>query len=90
MITQGEVLDIAREAFYTVITTAAPILLVSLVVGLVISVFQTITSIQEQTLTFVPKIIAAFLTMMLLGSWMLDGMTDFMSRLWNSFALYLN
>lgn len=90
MITQGEVLDIARDTFYTIITTAAPPLLVSLVVGLVISVFQTVTSIQEQTLTFVPKILAIFLTLMLIGSWMLDNMSDFMTRLWNNFALYLS
>ncbi len=90
MITQGEVLDIARDTFYTIITTAAPPLLVSLVVGLVISIFQTVTSIQEQTLTFVPKILAIFLTLMLIGSWMLDNMSDFMTRLWNNFALYLS
>ncbi|MBQ7507298.1 MAG: flagellar biosynthesis protein FliQ [Lachnospiraceae bacterium] len=90
MITQGEVLDITREGFMTVIMTALPILLVSLVVGLVISVFQTITSIQEQTLTFVPKILAAFAVMMLLGSWMLDNMTTYMTDLWNAFAYYLN
>lgn len=89
MITQGEVLDIARDTFYTIIVTAAPPLLISLIVGLVISVFQTVTSIQEQTLTFVPKILAIFIALMLLGSWMLDNMSGFMTRLWNNFALYL-
>lgn len=90
MITQGEILDIARDTFYTIILTAAPPLLVSLVVGLIVSVFQTVTSIQEQTLTFVPKLLAIFLTLMLVGSWMLDQMSGFMTRLWNNFALYLN
>ena len=90
MITQGEILDITREGFMTVLMTAAPILLVSLIVGLVISIFQTVTSIQEQTLTFVPKILMAFLTMMLLGSWMLDNLSGFLSDLWNNFAYYLN
>ncbi len=90
MITQGEILDIARDTFYTIIMTAAPPLLISLIVGLVISVFQTVTSIQEQTLTFVPKILAIFLTLMLIGSWMLDNLTGFMTNLWNNFALYLN
>lgn len=89
MITQGEILDIARDTFFTIITTAAPPLLISLIVGLVISVFQTVTSIQEQTLTFVPKILAIFIALMLIGSWMLDNMTEFMTRLWNNFALYL-
>ena len=55
MITQEAVLDIAREAIYTTIITSAPLLLVSLIVGLIVSIFQTVTSIQEQTLTFVPK-----------------------------------
>ena len=90
MITEGQVLDIARDAIYTIIITSAPILLVSLVVGLVVSIFQTVTSIQEQTLTFVPKIIAVFLAMMLLGSWMLNKMTGFMTDLWSDFALYVS
>ena len=54
MITQEAVLDIAREAIYTTIITSAPLLLISLIVGLIVSIFQTVTSIQEQTLTFVP------------------------------------
>ena len=49
--TEGQVLDIMREAFYSIIICSAPMLLISLVVGLVISIFQTVTSIQEQTLT---------------------------------------
>lgn len=89
MITQGQVLDIAKDAIYNIIVTSAPLLLISLIVGLVISIFQTVTSIQEQTLTFVPKILAVFLAMMLLGSWMLNNMTDFMTRLWSDFSLYL-
>lgn len=55
MITQEAVIDIAREAIYTMIITSAPLLIVSLVVGLIISIFQTVTSIQEQTLTFVQR-----------------------------------
>ena len=55
MITQEAVLDIAREAIYTTIITSAPLLLISLIVGLIVSIFQTVTSIQEQTLTFVQK-----------------------------------
>ena len=73
MITEGQIMDISRDAIYTVIMTAAPLLLVSLIVGLVISIFQTVTSIQEQTLTFVPKILAVFATMLLIGAWMLDN-----------------
>ena len=89
MLSEGVVLDIAREAFTTIIITAAPALLVSLIIGLIVSIFQTVTSIQEQTLTFVPKIIAVFLTLMLLGGWMLNKMVDFMTKLWNNFSLYI-
>ena len=81
MLSEGVILDVARNAFTTIIITAAPALLVSLIIGLVISIFQTVTSIQEQTLTFVPKILAVFLTLMLLGDWMLNNMTDFMIEL---------
>ena len=89
MLSEGVVLDVARQAFTTIIVTSAPALLVSLVVGLVISIFQTVTSIQEQTLTFVPKIIAVFVTLMLTGGWMLEKMTEFMTQLWNNFSLYI-
>ncbi len=87
--TEGQVLDIARDALYMIIVTSAPLLLVSLVIGLIISIFQTITSIQEQTLTFVPKIICVFLAMMLFGSWMLNQLTEFVNRLWSNFSIYL-
>ncbi|MBD5555960.1 MAG: flagellar biosynthesis protein FliQ [Roseburia sp.] len=86
---QGQVLDIARDAIYTIIICGAPLLLISLVVGLVISVFQTVTSIQEQTLTFVPKILAVFTGLMLLGSWILTTLMEFIERLWSDFSIYL-
>jgi flagellar biosynthetic protein FliQ len=87
---EGAVLDIAREAIYTVLTTAAPLLLVSLVIGLIVSIFQTVTSIQEQTLTFVPKILGVFLTMMICGSWMMNNLSSFMTELWSNFSYYLS
>ena len=89
MITEGQILDISGEAYYTIIMTALPPLLVSLIIGLIVSIFQTVTSIQEQTLTFVPKIIAVFLCLMLLGSWMLGNMSDYMVNLWQDFSLYI-
>ena len=89
MLSEGVVLEIAREAFMTIIITSAPALVVSLIIGLIVSILQTVTSIQEQTLTFVPKIIAVFLTLMLLGGWMLNKMVDFMTKLWNNFSLYI-
>ena len=84
-----EVTAVSSEALYLVIKVAAPVLLVSLIVGLIISIFQTVTSIQEQTLTFVPKIIEVFLTLIVLGHWMLNEMTQFMIRLWSDFPLYI-
>ena len=89
MLSEGVILDVAREAFTTIIITAAPALLVSLIIGLIVSIFHTVTSIQEQTLTFVPKIVAVFLTLMILGGWMLNKMVDFMTKLWNNFSLYI-
>ena len=87
---EGAVLDIAREAIYTIIITSTPLLLVSLIIGLIVSIFQTVTSIQEQTLTFVPKILGVFLTMMIGGSWMLKNMSGFMTELWSNFSYYLS
>ncbi len=83
------VVQIANQALYLIIKTAAPVLLVSLVIGLVVSIFQTVTSIQEQTLTFVPKIIGVFLAIMLLGGWMLNNISDFMTQLWSDFSIYI-
>ena len=87
--TVEEVMAIASSALYLVIKVSAPILLVSLVVGLVISIFQTVTSIQEQTLTFVPKIIATFLALIILGNWMLNELSGFMVELWSDFSRYV-
>ncbi|MBQ1871097.1 MAG: flagellar biosynthesis protein FliQ [Lachnospiraceae bacterium] len=89
MITEGQILDIARDAIYTIVMAAAPVLLVSLVVGLIISIFQTVTSIQEQTLTFVPKILAVFATILIGGGWMLNLMSTFTVNLWQDFSKYV-
>ncbi|MCQ2499092.1 MAG: flagellar biosynthesis protein FliQ [Lachnospiraceae bacterium] len=84
-----EVTAIASDALYLIIKTAAPVLLISLIVGLIVSIFQTVTSIQEQTLTFVPKIIAIFLALILLGHWMLNNMSGYMEDLWSNFSRYI-
>ena len=88
--TADSVIVIARDALYCIIITAAPALLISLVIGLTVSVFQTVTSIQEQTLTFVPKILGIFLTIMLLGHWMLNNIVTYMTALWNDIPLYIH
>jgi len=76
----GTVINIARQTVWIIVKTAVPVLLVSMIVGLVISLFQTLTSIQEQTLTFVPKLIAILLTLMLLGAWMLNQITGYLIK----------
>ena len=87
--TEQQVLDVTREAVFLVIKCSAPLLLISLIVGLVVSIFQTITSIQEQTLTFVPKILAIFIGIMLLGSWIINSITTYMADLWSRFSEYI-
>ena len=87
--TDADVLDIARDMIFTIIKCSAPLLLVSLIVGLVISIFQTVTSIQEQTLTFVPKLLAIFLAILLCGGWIMDNCVDFFTRLCNNFSAYV-
>ena len=80
---------IVQDALFLVIRLAAPILLVSLVVGLVVSIFQTVTSIQEQTLTFVPKVLLTFLTIILLGNWIATSITEYINGLWSNLSIYI-
>ena len=87
--TIDDVVQICSRALYTICITAAPVLLVSLVVGLIVSIFQTVTSIQEQTLTFVPKVLAIFASIILLGHWMLNNMVEYMTNLWSDFSIYI-
>jgi len=76
-----EVLDIARDAIYTLVIVSAPLMLVGLVVGVVISLFQALTQIQEQTLIFVPKILAIFVTLLLALPFMADSLHSHMMRI---------
>ena len=87
--TVDDVSMITQEALFLIIKVSAPVLLVSLIIGLLVSIFQTVTSIQEQTLTFVPKILGIFLAIILLGHWMLNGMIEYMVQLWSDFTMYI-
>lgn len=78
--TGGEVLDIAREAVWTMILVAAPAMLVGLLVGVVIALFQALTQIQEMTLVFVPKILAIFVTILVTLPFMSQLLEAFMGR----------
>lgn len=84
------VMDITKQALFVIIQVSLPVLLVSLCVGLAVSIFQTVTSIQEQTLTFVPKIICVFLSLVLFGNWMMTTIVEFMTSLWTNFSLYID
>ena len=84
----GTVINIARQTIWKIVETAVPVLIISMAVGLIISLSQTLTSIQEQTLTFVPKLLAILLTIMLIGGWMLNQITGFTNNLWN-FSQYI-
>lgn len=69
---EATIMDLSRETVLTIVETSMPLLLISLVIGLIISIFQTITSIQEQTLTFIPKFIAIMLVVVLCGNWIMN------------------
>lgn len=84
-----QVVDIARETLWIIVKTSAPMLLVSLVVGLIISVFQTVTSIQEQTLTFVPKLLSIFAVIVLCGNWIMNSIVEFMIELCKNFGNFI-
>ena len=84
------IIDIVRQALYIVLKTSAPMLLGSLVVGLIVSILQTVTSVQEQTLTFVPKLIAVFLILMLCGGWILNTTKEYTIELFSNFSYYVN
>lgn len=76
-----EVLEVARDAIWTMVLVAAPVLLVGLIVGVAISLVQALTQIQEQTLVFVPKILAVFLTLLVALPFMADAMHGQMMRI---------
>ena len=75
------VMNIGREAIEMTLILAGPLLLAALVIGLIISIFQAATQINEQTLSFIPKLVGTFLVLILAGPWMLQMMVDFIRRL---------
>lgn len=83
------VIDVMREGIITMIKVASPMLVVALVVGLVVSIFQTATSIQEQTLAFIPKIMAVFMALVIFGSWMITTLVEFTTKIFTSFTQFL-
>jgi flagellar biosynthetic protein FliQ len=82
--TPQTVLTIAQQALWVTALVAAPLLLTALVVGLVVSIFQAATQINEMTLSFIPKLLAMFAALVLAGPWMLSLLVDYVQRLFGS------
>ncbi len=82
--TPTTVIDLGRQALEITLLVSAPLFIAALVTGLIVSIFQAATQINEQTLSFVPKLIATFITLVLAGPWMITMMTDFIRRLFES------
>lgn len=88
--TDTTVMDIAAQAIWVIIKSSAPLLIVSLVVGLAISIFQTVTSIQEQTLTFVPKLLAILAVIVVAGHWIMNNVVQFFVDLMTNLQMYIH
>ncbi len=83
------VIGLAGQAIFVTLKAAAPMLVLGLVIGLIISVFQATTHIQEQTLAFVPKIVAVFASVLIFGPWILNTLVDFTYNLLNNLHKYI-
>ena len=81
---QGFIMDIARKALCVFLKMSAPILIITLIVGLIVSIIQATTQIQEQTMTFITKIFAVVFTLLILGPWMINIITGYTSELLGS------
>jgi len=84
MISEGEVINILTQAITTVILCAAPMLIIAMIVGLIVSIFQATTQINEQTLAFVPKIVCVMLALLIFGSFIFSTVGGFVTRLFDS------
>ena len=84
---QATIVGISQQAVMMMIILAGPILLVSLVVGLLVSIFQAVTQINEMTLTFVPKVVAIFVVLIVMGPWMLQMLLGYTANTFTSMAL---
>ncbi len=82
-------MNIGRSAMETILMVAGPLLLVALVVGLVISIFQAATQINEATLSFIPKLLGIMLTLLLAGPWMLSVLVDYMRQMLSNFSVLM-
>jgi len=86
---QGDVIKLAQDAIRTILLVSAPMLGFGLIVGLLVSIFQAVTQIQEATLSFIPKIIAVLLSIIIFGPWILKVITEFTKELLMNINLYI-
>lgn len=82
------VVDICRKAVQTALLMAAPMLVAGMIVGLIVSIFQAATQINEQTLTFIPKIVTVFITLLLMAPWLIQTMTSFTKGIFTTIASF--
>lgn len=86
---QGTVIQIAENGIYTVLIISGPLILIALVVGLIISIIQATTQIQEQTLAFAPKIVAVLIGIIIFGPWMLSNMTTYATEIFSNLTRFV-
>ena len=86
---QAQVINISQQTLMLIVTVSAPPLILGLAVGIIVSLFQTITSIQEPTLSFVPKILAVFAALMIFGAWMLTKLQTYVVDLFSQMSNFL-
>lgn len=82
------IVDVCRRAVQITLMMAAPMLLAGMIIGLIVSIFQATTQINEQTLTFIPKIVAVFITLLLMTPWMIHTMTSFSAEIFTTIAKF--
>lgn len=87
--TSESVITLAEQGIYTILIVSGPLLIIALVVGLIISIIQATTQIQEQTLAFVPKIIAVLLGMIILGPWMVSHMVQYATNIFSNLTRFV-
>jgi flagellar biosynthetic protein FliQ len=86
---QGIIIQLFRDAIYTMVIVVSPILLIAMLVGILIALFQATTQINEQTMVFVPKVLAVFIGILLLGAWMLSTLGEYTIQLFESILTYV-
>lgn len=90
MLSQPEILTVIKDAVYVVLMSSAPMLAAALVIGVLVSVFQATTQINEQTLAFVPKIIGILFALLIFGGWIISRITDFTNEIFTAIDTMLN